>query len=102
MRKRNQCIYGKTTVYRAFLRKRNVIIILRDFAAFTAAAVIRSKLTTQTEIYNQRHYEYNYYPEESAVKTALKDGEPILVLISFDGGQIIMAPADEALEHHIL
>ena len=43
-----------------------------------------------------------YYPGESAVKTALKSGEPILVLISFDGGQVVMSPADEALEHHIL
>lgn len=42
------------------------------------------------------------YPDEAAVNAAIKDGEPMLVLISFDGGTAIMAHIDEAFEHHIL
>ena len=42
------------------------------------------------------------FPDEAAVNAAIKDGDPLLVLISFDGGTAIMAHIDEALEHHIL
>ena len=42
------------------------------------------------------------YPDEAAVNAALNDGEPLLMLIAFDGGQVIMSQVDEVVEHHIL
>ena len=42
------------------------------------------------------------YPDEAAVNAAIKDGEPMLVLISFDGKTAIMSHIDESFEHHIL
>lgn len=43
-----------------------------------------------------------YYPDESRVNDAMKRDEPLLVLISFDGEQVIVSQIDEAVEHHIL
>ena len=43
-----------------------------------------------------------YYPDESSVPDAMKRDEPLLVLISFDGEQVIVSQIDEAVEHHIL
>lgn len=43
-----------------------------------------------------------YYPDESNVTAAMKHDEPLLVLISFDGEQVIVSQIDEAVEHHIL
>lgn len=43
-----------------------------------------------------------YYPDESSVTIAMKRDEPLLVLISFDGEQVIVSQIDEAVEHHIL
>lgn len=42
------------------------------------------------------------YPSESDVNRAIKDNEPLLVLISFDGKTVIISQIDEAVEHHIL
>ena len=42
------------------------------------------------------------YPDEAAVNLAIKDGEPLLVLISFDGRTVIMSHVDDAFEHHVL
>lgn len=42
------------------------------------------------------------YPSESDVNRAIKDNEPLLVLISFDGKTVIVSQIDEAVEHHIL
>lgn len=42
------------------------------------------------------------YPDEAAVNAAIKDCEPLLVLISFDGKTAIMSHIDESFEHHIL
>lgn len=42
------------------------------------------------------------YPTPADVDKAITDGEPLLLLISFDGGQVIMSHIDEAMEHHIL
>lgn len=43
-----------------------------------------------------------YYPDESSVSAAMKQDEPLLVLVSFDGGQVIVSQIDDAVEHHIL
>lgn len=43
-----------------------------------------------------------YYPDENNVSTAMKQDEPLLVLVSFDGEQLIVSQIDEAVEHHIL
>ena len=42
------------------------------------------------------------YPTPEAVDKALSDDEPLLVLISFDGSELIVSQIDEAVEHHIL
>ncbi|SFB70296.1 hypothetical protein [Ruminococcus albus] len=42
------------------------------------------------------------YPSEADVNEAIAEKEPLLVLISFDGGTIIVSHIDEAMEHHIL
>ena len=43
-----------------------------------------------------------YYPDKSSVTDAMKCDEPLLVLISFDGEQVIVSQIDAAVEHHIL
>ena len=43
-----------------------------------------------------------YYPNGETVKTAMEQDEPLLVLISFDGEQVIVSQIDDAVEHHIL
>ncbi|MBQ8967393.1 hypothetical protein [Ruminococcus sp.] len=42
------------------------------------------------------------YPSENEVNAAIAEKEPMLVLISFDGGTAIISQIDEAMEHHIL
>lgn len=42
------------------------------------------------------------YPDEQAFDNAVQADEPILVLISFDGENVIASQIDEAMEHHIL
>ena len=43
-----------------------------------------------------------YYPDKESVTAAMEQDEPLLVLISFDGEQVITSQIDEAVEHHIL
>lgn len=43
-----------------------------------------------------------YYPDKDSVKAAAEHDEPLLVLISFDGGTLIASQIDEAVEHYIL
>ncbi len=43
-----------------------------------------------------------YYPDENSVSAAMKQDEPLLVLVSFDGRQLIVSQIDDAVEHHIL
>ena len=42
------------------------------------------------------------YPSEQAVNDAMKQDEPLLAVISFDGKNAIMSMVDDAVEHHIL
>jgi len=42
------------------------------------------------------------YPTAADVDKAVAEHEPLLVLISFDGSEVIMSHIDEAVEHHIL
>lgn len=42
------------------------------------------------------------YPSETEVNNTIKQKEPLLMLISFDGETVIMSHIDEAVEHHIL
>lgn len=42
------------------------------------------------------------YPTCQDVITAIKQNEPLLVLISFDEKDVIISHIDEAVEHHIL
>lgn len=43
-----------------------------------------------------------YYPDENSVTAAMEQDEPLLVLVSFNGEQIIVSQIDDAVEHHIL
>ena len=43
-----------------------------------------------------------YYPDKESVSAAMEQDEPLLVLVSFSGEQIILSQIDEAVEHHIL
>lgn len=42
------------------------------------------------------------YPSAEDVNKAVKEDEPLLVLISFDYQRVIISQIDEAMEHHIL
>lgn len=42
------------------------------------------------------------YPSAEEVEKAIAADEPMLMLVSFDGGEIIVSQIDEAVEHHIL
>lgn len=42
------------------------------------------------------------YPSDKEVDKAMREKEPLLVLISFEGKRVIMSQIDEAVEHHIL
>ena len=43
-----------------------------------------------------------YYPDKENVTAAIEQDEPLLVLISYDGEQVITSQIDEAVEYHIL
>jgi hypothetical protein len=43
-----------------------------------------------------------YYPDFDKVNRAIKDDDPLLMLISYDGNGIIMAGIDDSFEHLIL
>ena len=42
------------------------------------------------------------FPSAEAADRALQRGDVLLLLISFDGETVLIAPAEEAEEHHIL
>ena len=42
------------------------------------------------------------YPTAADVDKAVAEHEPLLVLIAFDGSEVIISHIDEAVEHHIL
>ena len=45
---------------------------------------------------------FRYYPSEEIINEAKKNDEPLMIVISFDGQNVIAAPMDEVVEHHIL
>ena len=42
------------------------------------------------------------FPDSEAVASAIRDDEPLMAVIAFDGSKAVAAPLDEAVEHHIL
>lgn len=42
------------------------------------------------------------YPSAETVNAEISAGEPILLLVSYDGERVIAAPIDDAVEHYIL
>ena len=46
--------------------------------------------------------EFKYYPEKSAVDNAINADDPLLLLVSFDGTEALVANIDDALEHSVL
>jgi len=43
-----------------------------------------------------------YYPDRTTVETAIQHDDPLLVLVSFDGAELLVSNIDDAIEHHIL
>lgn len=43
-----------------------------------------------------------YYPDELHVNEAMQLNDPLLMLVSYDGNEILLANIDDAFEHHIL
>ncbi len=43
-----------------------------------------------------------YYPDKAKVLQSMKDDDPILLLISFDGKRALLSNIDDAMEHIIL
>ena len=44
----------------------------------------------------------NFFPDKQSVEALLLASEPVLVLVSFDGNDVIVGDIDRYLEHHIL
>lgn len=42
------------------------------------------------------------YPSAEAVETAMQHDDPLLAAIAFDGETAVLAPLDDAVEHHVL
>ncbi|MCI8387290.1 MAG: hypothetical protein HFE63_02345 [Clostridiales bacterium] len=42
------------------------------------------------------------YPDTEAVNTAIKNGDPLLMLVSFDSSEIIISGIDDTVEHWVL
>ena len=43
-----------------------------------------------------------YYPDETRVKEAMQADDPLLMLVSYDGDEILLSNIDDAFEHLIL
>lgn len=43
-----------------------------------------------------------YYPDETHVTEAMQVNDPLLMMVSYDGQEILLANIDDAVEHHIL
>ncbi len=43
-----------------------------------------------------------FFPDKKAFSAAKEAKDPLLVLISFDGKRLLVAPADESMEHVLL
>jgi hypothetical protein len=43
-----------------------------------------------------------YFPDKKSVDRAMKDDDPLLVLVAFNGDEIIVSNADDSVEHYIL
>lgn len=43
-----------------------------------------------------------YYPDETRVKEAIQADDPLLMLVSFDGREVLLSNIDDAFEHLIL
>ena len=46
--------------------------------------------------------ETRYYPDKESVDTAMRNDDPLLMLVSFDSSVMLLANIDDSLEHHIL
>ena len=43
-----------------------------------------------------------YYPDETRVKEAMQADDPLLMLVSYDGSEVLLSNIDDAFEHLIL
>jgi len=43
-----------------------------------------------------------YYPDKSSVESAIKNDDPLLVLVACSGEEAIVSNADDSMEHYIL
>ncbi len=43
-----------------------------------------------------------YYPDEQTTLDAMAADEPLLILVSFDGAEVLICPLDIGVEHHVV
>ncbi|MDD5688582.1 MAG: hypothetical protein PHE88_12210 [Elusimicrobia bacterium] len=43
-----------------------------------------------------------FYPDENSVRKTMKENDPVFALISFDKKEVLVAPADDVVEHNIM
>ncbi|MEW6556002.1 MAG: hypothetical protein AB1349_01455 [Elusimicrobiota bacterium] len=43
-----------------------------------------------------------FYPDENKVRETIKENDPVFVLVSFDKNEVLVAPADDVVEHTIM
>lgn len=43
-----------------------------------------------------------FYPDKKIVNKAIKENDPVFLLVSYDGEEVLIAPADEVVEHSIM
>ncbi len=43
-----------------------------------------------------------FYPDEKNVRKIIKEDDPVFLLVSYDGEEVLVAPADEVVEHSIM
>lgn len=43
-----------------------------------------------------------FYPDEDKVRETMKENDPVFALVSFDKEEVLVAPADDVVEHTIM
>ncbi len=45
---------------------------------------------------------FKYFPDQETVDKAIQEDDPLLMLVSFDGKEVLVSNIDDSFEHHIL
>jgi len=43
-----------------------------------------------------------FYPDEDKVREIMKENDPVFMLVSFDKKEVLVAPADDVVEHTVM